>query len=121
MPGPTSAVDPPYSRGEAGFSTFPSYDYGDDSISGTALTNAFQVFEFNDVRVNPDGSTNGKFLSTGIILANDHMANFIEFSFDGVTVRRIFAGETLNFGMRRERKIYLRGQAGGEDYRLLVW
>ena len=126
MPSPTGSADPPYSRGEAGYSGWPSYHFYASNLVGVpvpvALTTTFQEFQFNDTRPQPDGSTIGLFLSTGVIISNDSNANYIEFSFDGVTVHgRLLFTDTLNFGLMRERQVWLRGQAGAEPYRVFAW
>jgi hypothetical protein len=78
--------------------------YEDDA--GTALTNAFaeQLYGFT---------------SSSFDLSNDDKTNYIEWSWDGVTVAgRLYKGETFHESQRRA-SIYLRGQAGGESYRVL--
>lgn len=73
------------------------------------LTTSFQEFNFN-------------FSSTYIILVNDSAANWIEFSFDGVTVHgRLSKEEVLHLTLFSKPYIYLRGQRGNEPYRIWVW
>ena len=46
----------------------------------------------------------------------------LNISFDGVTVEGdLIANESMNFFTFRHKVIYLRGQAGGEPYRLWAW
>ena len=67
-----------------------------------------------------DGKTN--FLSQGVIIANDHAANEIQFSFDGVTVEGdLLPQESMNFFTFRRKVIYLRGSAANEPYRVWAW
>lgn len=84
-----------------------------------ALTTNFAdaKLEFIDVE---DGRTN--FVSNGLIISNDHAAREIEFSFDGVTVEgQLLSRESMNFFQLRRRVVYLRGEAGGEPYRIWAW
>lgn len=74
----------------------------------TALTTAFVKQGFG-------------FHSFSIIIANDASATYIEFSFDGTTVHgRIKDTDQTPREMpfRRHEAIWLRGEAGGEAYRL---
>jgi hypothetical protein len=67
-----------------------------------------------------DGKTN--FISQGIIIANDHGANEIQFSFDGVSVEGdLLANESMNFFTFRRKIVYLRGSAANEPYRVWAW
>jgi len=67
-----------------------------------------------------DGKTN--FLSQGVIIANDHLTNEIQFSFDGVTVEGdLLAQESMNFFTYRRKVVYLRGSAANEPYRVWAW
>jgi hypothetical protein len=67
-----------------------------------------------------DGITN--FTSFGMIVANDHIANEIQFSFDGVTVDGdLLAGESMNFYSLRRKVVYLRGSVANEPYRVWAW
>lgn len=67
-----------------------------------------------------DGKTN--FVSQGVIVSNDDLANEIQFSFDGITVEGdLLNGESMNFFSLRRKAIYLRGAAGGEPYRVWAW
>lgn len=87
--------------------------------SSPALTTNFAdcKLEFIDVA---DGKTN--FTSQGIIISNDHNANEIQFSFDGVTVEGdLLAQESMNYFALRRKVIYLRGAAGAEPYRVWAW
>lgn len=69
---------------------------------------------------NGDGKTN--FVSHGIIIANDHVANEIQFSFDGITVEGdLRPQESMNFFAIRRKIIYLRGSAANEPYRVWAW
>ncbi len=76
--------------------------------AGTALTQAFQELPFG-------------FTSFSISLTNDGAVTdgYIEYSFDGVNVHgRINNGEGFANDFRAQAHIYLRGQNGGEKYRL---
>lgn len=67
-----------------------------------------------------DGKTN--FISQGVIIANDHAANEISYSFDGVTVDGdLMPMESMNFFSMRHKVVYLRGEVGGEPYRVSAW
>lgn len=78
-----------------------------------ALTNAFVATDFTF-----KGTTFG---STKIFLANDS-AGYIEYSLDGTNVHgKLVAGEKREMPDRFLHRIYLRGQAGGEAYRLEVY
>lgn len=67
-----------------------------------------------------DGRTN--FVSQGVIIANDHGANEIQFSFDGITVEGdLLPGESLNFFALRRKVVYLRGSAAHEPFRVWAW
>lgn len=113
-----AATDPPYSKGEAGLSGHPAYHFfqgrGASALNGgPALTTAYQKFTFADNR------TGGEFLSSSILLSNDHVANYIDYSFDGVTFDgRLYFGETKTLPVKHARAIWLKGQAGGEQYRV---
>lgn len=67
-----------------------------------------------------DGKTN--FVSQGLIIANDHGANEIQFSYDGVTVDGdLVHNESMNFFSIRRKLVYLRGSAAHEPYRVWAW
>jgi len=67
-----------------------------------------------------DGKTN--FISQGIIVANDHLSNEIQLSFDGLTVEGDLLGqESMNFFTFRRKVIYLRGSVANEPYRVWAW
>ena len=67
-----------------------------------------------------DGKTN--FVSQGIIIANDHVANEIQFSFDGITPEGdLLPQESMNFFTFRRKVVYLRGSAANEPYRVWAW
>jgi len=70
-----------------------------------ALTNGFVPQSFG-------------FISTSFDISNDDANNYIDWSWDGATVHgHLLKGET--FGEQRKAMvIYLRGQAGGEKYRI---
>ncbi|GAH00037.1 unnamed protein product, partial [marine sediment metagenome] len=75
----------------------------------TALTAAFvqQLFGFT---------------STAIAILDDDASGYIEWSFDGATVHgKLFDGESITMDKTKHSSIYLRGEAGGEDYRVIVW
>jgi len=62
------------------------------------------------------------FSSFSILIVNDDAVGFIEYSFDGVNVHgRLHAGESRVMDFRRQRHIWLRGESGGESYRLEVY
>jgi hypothetical protein len=87
--------------------------------TGPALTTAFSAAKF-DLIDKGDGKTN--FVSQGLIIANDHATNEIQFSFDGITVEGdLLPLESMNFFTFRRKVIYLRGAAGGEPYRVWGW
>ena len=77
--------------------------------SGTSLTGAFAAQPFG-------------FSSFSIMIVNDDATGYIEYSFDGVNVHgRLHAGESRAMDFRRQRQIWLRGESGGESYRLEVY
>jgi len=78
--------------------------------SGTALTTSFAKQEFG-------------FSSFSIFIANDQTSTgYIEYSFDGTNVHgRLKATEKKTMDFRRQREIWLRGESGGESYRLEVY
>ena len=77
--------------------------------SGTALTGSFAAQSFG-------------FPSFSILVVNDDAARYIEYSFDGTDVHgRLHAGESRTMDFRRQRRIWLRGESGGESYRLEVY
>ena len=79
--------------------------------AGTALTTGFVEQEF-------------EFGSVCIIIANDATGKYIEYSFDGTKVHgRIEDDDTQPKMMmlRYHKSIYLRGESGGEAYRLEVY
>jgi len=76
--------------------------------SGKALTNAFVSQSFG-------------FRSQEIMLSNDSNTKYIEFSFGGTAVDgKILPREVLNLGNQEREEIYLRGESGGESYRLMA-
>jgi len=76
--------------------------------SGAALTGSFVSQSFG-------------FSSFSISIVND-AAGYIEYSFDGTEVHgRLHAGESRVMDFRRQRRIWLRGESGGESYRLEVY
>jgi len=76
--------------------------------SGKALTNAFVGQPFG-------------FCSQEIMLSNDSNTKYIEFSFSGTAVDgKILPREVLNLGNQEREEIYLRGESGGESYRLMA-
>jgi len=84
-----------------------SNHYWRDQV-GTALTSSFAVQIFG-------------FQSQEILLINDSATNYIEFSWEGAAVNgKIYAGEVLSLGNQERESIYLRGQAGGEAYRIIA-
>ncbi|MBN1882786.1 MAG: hypothetical protein JW885_11475 [Deltaproteobacteria bacterium] len=77
--------------------------------SGTALTGSFTAQSFG-------------FSSFSILIINDDAAGHIEYSFDGEHVHgRLLAGESRVMDFRRQRRMWLRGESGGELYRLEVY
>lgn len=96
--------------------------YKRDTASGGDGPNL--TTDFNDCKLvlidRGDGKTN--FNSQGVIIANDHSANEIQFSFDGITVEGdLLPQESMNFFTFRRKVVYLRGTAGGEPYRVWAW
>ena len=96
--------------------------YVRDASSGGAGPNL--TTDFADCKLvlvdKGDGKTN--FVSQGMIIANDHTVNEIQFSFDGVTVEGdLIPQESMNFTYMRRKVVYLRGAAGGEEYRVWSW
>jgi len=76
--------------------------------AGKALTNAFVSQGFG-------------FQSQEIMLSNDSNTKYIEFSFGGTAVDgKILPREVLNLGNQEREEIYLRGESGGESYRLMA-
>ena len=73
----------------------------------TALTTAYQPFALG-------------FTSKDTIVINDSDTNYIEVSFDGTNTHwKLLDGEGFDFAKNSITTIYLRGQAGGESYRLI--
>jgi hypothetical protein len=61
------------------------------------------------------------FRSTGMQLINDDTTS-IFFSLDGIRDHfELKGGENILFDFIRAQGIWLRGENGGEDYRLIVW
>lgn len=116
-------AEPPYTKGEAGLSGHPAnhffvgWDTGGVAINGgIVLTTDYQEIDFLDNR------TGGGFLSAVVSLSNDDPGNYIEYSFDGTTFDgRLYASETFTMPVKHARKIWLRGQAGGEAYRVTAY
>jgi hypothetical protein len=74
-----------------------------------ALTALFGAFEFG-------------FASFSITVFNDAENGSIEYSFDGQNVHgRLNAGEVRKMDFCRHETVWIRGQSGGEDYRLEVY
>ena len=60
--------------------------------------------------------------ATSIIISNDDTAGYIEYSWNGSDVHgKLLAGETLILTRISQEDIHLRGQAGGESYRVWAW
>jgi len=79
--------------------------------AGTALTTEFVEQDFD-------------FHSVCIIIANDATGKYIEYSFDGTSVHgRIEDSDDQPkiMMLRYQKSIYLRGESGGEAYRLEVY
>ncbi|MEM4711325.1 MAG: hypothetical protein QXL18_05245 [Candidatus Woesearchaeota archaeon] len=75
----------------------------------TSLTTEFHLFAFN-------------FTARAIVIINDSDTNYIEFSFDGTNVHgKLKSHEVFMFDGISRDSIYLRGQAGGEGFRLWSW
>lgn len=86
--------------------------------SGPNLTTNFADCKLDFI----DKGEGTHFLSQGCLIANDSLANEIQFSFDGITIEGDLAfQETMNFITFRRKTIYLRGSVGGEPYRLWSW
>ena len=80
--------------------------YSDDNIK--PLTNTYQELPFG-------------FESKHIIISNDS-SNDIQFKFtDGGNDEVLKAGEVITLDWFAAERIYLKGAAGGEKYRLWVW
>ena len=81
--------------------------YKDDTIA--ALTTGWTEMAFG-------------FTSSSISLANDDDAKAVSWSFDGTNVHgKLLAGDVITMDGRAEARIYLKGSAGGEKYRLIAW
>lgn len=96
--------------------------YVRDNVSGG--TGPTLTTDFADCKLvlidKGDGKTN--FISQGVIVANDHSAREVQFSFDGVTVEGdLLAQESMNFFTFRRKVVFLRGASGGEEYRVWAW
>ena len=96
--------------------------YARDTASGGTAPNL--TTDFADCKLvlvdKGDGKTN--FISQGVIIANDHIANEIQFSFDGITVEGdLLPQESMNFFTYRRKVVYLRGAVGGEEFRVWAW
>ena len=79
--------------------------------AGTVLTAAFVEQEFD-------------FHSICIIIANDATGKYIEYSFDGTNVHGRIEDDDDQpkvMMLRYQKSIYLRGESGGEAYRLEVY
>lgn len=87
------------------------------SRSSPVLTPVFQELIFID-----QGDLKTNFLSQGIVVANDDAGSEIQFSFDGTTVEGdLLPQESMNFFAMRRKRIFLRGAAGKEPYRIWAW
>ena len=62
------------------------------------------------------------FSSFSITIFNDAGSGWIEYSYDGVDANgRVMAGEVRKMDFCRHESIWLRGESGGESYRLEVY
>jgi hypothetical protein len=74
-----------------------------------ALTNSFGEFDFG-------------FTSFSITVINDGQSDWIEYSFDGQSANgRVLPGESRKMDFCRHESVWLRGESGGQDYRLEVY
>ncbi len=81
--------------------------FSDNTVQ--ALTATYTPFEFG-------------FASFSITLSSDAASGWIEYSFDGVhTGGRVKPGGARKMDFCRHRMIWLKGQTGGEEYRLEVY
>jgi hypothetical protein len=79
-----------------------------DNVART-LTTSFGAFDFG-------------FASFSITLFNDAESGSIEYSFDDQNVHgRVMPGESRKMDYSRHGVVWLRGQSGGEAYRLEVY
>lgn len=63
----------------------------------------------------------GGFTSRGMVISNDSVRS-IFFSLDGIRDHaEVLAGETLQIDWIHAQQLFLRGQAGAEEFRLWVW
>ena len=72
-----------------------------------SLTTSFKTFKWSGI-------------SESIIIENDSDVNFIEYSLDGKQIFRIEAGDVIGRDDIDASKILLRGEAGGESFKLEV-
>lgn len=112
-----------YDKAEAGVTGYRTYHWyrerpgADAATTGPVLTTAYQKLGFSD-----DVVGDGEFVATYVSITNDEGTNDIFVSWDGITNHwRVKKGETRLFPYMRERFIYLKGQAGGETYRVSAW
>lgn len=62
------------------------------------------------------------FNAGSMIISNDDVSGYIEYSWNGSDVHgKLNAGETLILSRISQSDIHLRGQAGGEEFRIWVW
>jgi hypothetical protein len=83
--------------------------YKDHTV--TALTSSFVLQSFG-------------FTSQSLLIANDEAiaGGYIEYSFNGTNIHgKLLPGETRSMDFRSQIGIYLKGQSGGEKYRLEVY
>lgn len=77
-----------------------------------ALTTDWQLVEYG-------------FASNGCVLANDEVfpsVKSIDFSYDRENIHgKVMTGEALSMEGNSHTRIWLRGSAGNEEYRLIVW
>lgn len=71
------------------------------------LTTTFQIFKWGGI-------------SERILIENDSKSKWIEYSFDSKQIFRLEAGEMEERRDMDASKIYVRGQVGGEDFKIGV-
>ena len=84
-----------------------SNSYYKDEV-GVALTNAYAIQNFG-------------FTSRSFMLINDDATGYIKWSWDGINdAGKLKIGESISFDNCKHESIYLKGEIGGEQYRLTV-
>lgn len=102
------------------------YDEGNDALkvttTGASDNGEYYEDQTGTALISSFAEQSLGFTSRGIIIVNDHASRYIEWSFDGINVHgKLKFGESITMDNKSETSIYLRGESGGEEYRLFIW